>query len=217
MPPQYMLMNQGYELIYSIIILFLCILIYFKTKEVYDLTKHKGVKFFRYSFLFFGLAYASRPLIYSTIISTTSGNLMKQLRNILPLSNLIVAYFSTMAILYLTYSLVWKKYDTEHFLTIANITALIVGAIAFMFKSPFIVSIIQFLLLLITVIISIKNHQKKKTHTRTLYLLIAISWILNMFVLSPKNIIPKEFQTILQIVSIGLFIIIYYKVAKLIK
>jgi uncharacterized membrane protein len=41
------------ELVYTIIVVFLCLTIYYKTREIYDLTKYEGVKYFRITFLFY--------------------------------------------------------------------------------------------------------------------------------------------------------------------
>ncbi len=219
MPPQYMLstISPGTEVLYAIVVLFLCLMVYLKTREVYILSKHKGISFFRYAFLFFGLAYASRLILYFTIFDEPSlRHIMRAGKTILPVFNLVVAYFSTMAILYLTYSLIWKKIETEHFLTLANITALFVGILAFIYRSPTLVMIIQSVLIVIMAIITIRTHKKskKKTHTKTLYLMIAVFWLINLFALSPKSLIPFEVKSIIQLISIGIFVAIYHKVTK---
>ena len=192
-------------------------MVYLKTREVYVLSKHKGISFFRYAFLFFGLAYASRLILYFTIFDEPSlRSIMRAGKTILPVFNLVVAYLSTMAILYLTYSLIWKKIETEHFLTLANITALFVGILAFVYRSPTLVLIIQSVLIVIMAIITIRTHKKskKKTNTKTLYLMIAVFWLINLFALSPKNLIPFEVKSIIQLISIGIFVAIYHKVTK---
>jgi len=211
----------GTELVYTIVILILCFLVYLKTKEIYDLTKHKGIQFFRYAFLFFGLAYASRLFLYLIIIGNSQlSRFLIHRRTIMPLFNLLVAYFSTMAILNLMYSTIWKKINSEHFLTFSNIIALVIAVIAFVSKSPMIVSIIQLALLLITIIISTKTHNKKTKNistTRKLYLLISLFWLINLFVLSPKSFLPFELKVFFQLISVLVFITIYHKVTKLIK
>ena len=218
MPANHLLIKLGPELIYSLVIFVLCLVIYIRTKEIYDLTKHKGIQFFRHSFLFFGLAYASRLILYFTMISNGTGpGVMRQLKSIIPVSNLVVAYFSTMAILYLTYSIIHKKIDVEHFITFSNIIALIVAVVAFVSRSPLIISLIQLLLFLVIFVILIKNHQKKKSSTLTLYLFIALFWFLNLFALVPTKRLNFAPNLLFQIISIGLFVMIYYKVAKWIK
>jgi len=46
------LMNAGIsgEIIYSFVIIVCSLMIYFGTKELYKLTSHKGIKYFRLSF-----------------------------------------------------------------------------------------------------------------------------------------------------------------------
>ena len=93
------------EILYSVIVILLCILIYFKTKEVYDLSKHKGIKYFRNTFLFFGMAFFFRLIPVSLIFSR---NIAKPL---LQISLFLVSYFSILAILSLLSSIIWKKLD----------------------------------------------------------------------------------------------------------
>ncbi|MBN1156848.1 hypothetical protein JXA85_04475 [Candidatus Woesearchaeota archaeon] len=208
------------EGIYTLVILVFCLLVYFKTKEIYDLTKHNGIKYFRYAFLFFGLAYASRLILYIMMISNRIffDEFMPR-RATMPLSNLFVAYFSTLAILYMTYSSIWKKIESEHFLTFSNIVAMIVAAMAFIFRSPFLVSLIQLLLLIVTVIVGVKTYSnhKKKTKIRALYFLIAGFWLINLLFLEPGRFLPFEFKVGFQIISLFVFIAIYYKISKWVK
>ncbi|MFH1324723.1 MAG: hypothetical protein ABIH64_05730, partial [Nanoarchaeota archaeon] len=212
------------ETIYTLVILIFCMLVYFKTKEIYDLSKHKGIQFFRYAFLFFGLAYASRIILYVMIFSESiSFEPIRRGKTIfmqlLPVSNLVVAYLSTLAILYLIYSTIWKKMDIEHFLIVSNIVALFVAVVAFVSRSPSIISIIQLVLLVVLIIFSTKKKEKdkKKTHARALYILIAIFWLLNLLVLNPVRRLPLQVLLFFQIASIGVFVAIYYKVHKWVK
>jgi len=220
-PPFFISPDFGIELAYTILILLFCFLVYFKTREIYELTKHKGIQYFRYAFLFFGLAYASRLFLYIMI----AGNIFTfepfaHPRPILPVSNLVMAYFSTIAILYLTYSTIWKKISIEHFLTLSNIIAIFVAVVAFVSMSPIIVSLTQLLLLAVTIIISIKAYKKdkKRTHMRALYFLIAIFWLISLFVIDePRKFLPLEVKVTLQIISIIVFLAIYYRVTKWVK
>ncbi len=221
-PDNFMQINLIIELVHTLIILIFCSLIYFKTKEAYQLTKHKGIQFFRYSFLFFGLAYASRLFLHIFLIGQTiifEPLIKHQGIMLMPVFNLIIAYFSTMAILYLTYSTVWKKFSMDHFITFSNIIAILIAALAFIYRSHIIISITQLLLLVITSIISIQKYQKrkKKTHTRSLYLLISVFWLINLFIVGPKKFLSFEIKLALELISIGIFFLIYYKVKKWIK
>ncbi|PIU72487.1 hypothetical protein COS79_02715, partial [Candidatus Woesearchaeota archaeon CG06_land_8_20_14_3_00_33_13] len=76
----------------------------------------------------------------------------------------------------------------------------------------------QLVLLLFTVIISTRNHKKnKKKYTRTLYFLILLLWLINLFLLSPGRILPFGSKIFFQAVSIIVFVAVYFKVLKWIK
>lgn len=212
--------NLGIELAYTIVILIFCFLVYFKTREIYNLTKHKGMQFFRYAFIFFGLAYASRLFLYLMIFGSDNMFGFSMIRRtMMPVSNLVVAFFSTMAILYLAYSTIWKNINIEHFLTFSNIIALFVAVMAFVSRSTLTVSLIQLVLMVFAAIIIFINHKKdkKKFGTKALYLLIFALWIFSLFALESRRIMSFEFKIGFQIISLFVFIAIYYKVAKLVK
>ena len=216
-------MMFGIELVYSLILFILCLWVFLKTKEIYSLTKHKGIQFFRYSFLFFGLAYASRLFLYLITVSGLDfGTPIRggRMFSLMPISNLVVAYFSTLAILYLAYSTIWKKIDSEQFLIFSNIMALIVAVLAFIFHSPLTILIVQLILIIGATIIIFTNHHKKdkgKHATKALYLLIFAFWLLSLFVIHSRRLIPFEAKIVFQLISIAVFVGIYLKVAKWIK
>ena len=58
MPPQI-----GAELIYSFVIIVCSLMVYYATKEMYELSSYKGIKYFRQAFLFFAIAYFFRYFI----------------------------------------------------------------------------------------------------------------------------------------------------------
>ncbi|MFH1511486.1 MAG: hypothetical protein ABIF10_07380 [Candidatus Woesearchaeota archaeon] len=207
----------GVESFYALIILVLCVLVFLKTREIFELTKHKGIQFFRYAFIFFGFAYASRFVLYMIIISN---NIVCEFcrygRQLLPVTSLVVAYFSTMAILSLVYSIIWKRMKVEHFLIWSNIISLFVAVIAFSFRSPMVLSIVQLLFLVCASFIMIRTHKKdhSRFNTKALYLLIFAFWLLNLFILEPRRVIPFEIKVVFQVISVAVFAAILYKVAK---
>ena len=219
MPMQIFLGPPRFEFVYTIIVVLLCFLVYYKTRGIYDLTKYKGIQFFRYAFLFFGLAYASRLFLHFLLIGNITFDLDLSRRIIMPFSSLIVAYLSTMAIFYLVYSTIWKRIKYKHFLVFSNIIALSVSLVAFISRSPIIVSLIQLMLLVFAVLVSFKIHKnvKKISHIRLLYLLILIFWLINLFVSGPNRFMPFEIKLFFQAISIIVFFLIYYRVSKWLK
>ena len=224
MPPFHIIdpTRLAVELAYTLIVVFLCFTIYYKTREIFDLTKHEGIKYFRITFLFFGLAYISRfiSVLLKLIVITFDIYFPIHIFVIIPL--VFIGYFSTMAILSLTYSILWKKLQIKHtFLKhtfiLFNIIAVIISGIAFFSRSPFILISAQALLLIFTSIIIafyIFSNSRKISQLYILYILFFLFWIVNLIALGPGRFLPFEIQIVFQIISIAVIGIIYYKVAK---
>ena len=186
---------------------------------MYNLSKYQGIKYFRYAFLFFGFAYLSRFIIHLLQLTGLASDLMGPRRFMFPTFMVPVGYLGTMAIFYLTYSTFWKRINYKHFLILSNIVAIGVSVIAFITRSPFILSIFQLALLLVAVIISFTKHKKgkKATSIRALYILISLFWLINIFVLDTRRFFAFEYKLVFQVISILVFFAIYHKLIKWIK
>lgn len=203
------------EAAYTLIVVILCFLVYFKTKEIYDLSKHKGIECFRNAVLFFGLAYASRFIVYIFQLWEMAYDLFIPRSWFMPIFMIPTSFFSTIAIFYLAYSTFWRKVKYKHFLMFAYGASILISVIAVVSRSPMMVSLVQLPLLLLTlVVILARKSEKKKSPIRALYFLIALFWLLNLFVLGPRMFLPREFNIASQIISIGIFGLLYYKVVK---
>jgi hypothetical protein len=193
-------------------------MIYFKTREIYDLTKYEGIKYFRITFLFFALAYIFRFLHIFSILEriTFDTDVLIHIFRIFPFSLVLNGYFSTLAILSLTYSIIWKKLHITHVLLLFNVIAILISGIAFISRSPFLLILAQAVLLIFTIIMACYFYirTKKISPLFVLYILFILFWVVNQFALGPPRLIPFEIQTAFQIISIAVIGIIYYKVAK---
>jgi hypothetical protein len=221
MPPPFYLIDPtrlAVELGYTIILVFLCFMIYLKTREIYDLTKHEGINYFRMTFLFFGLAYIFRFLdIVSMLVTLTfDTQFFMDIFRIIPLPLVINGYFSTLAILSLTYSIIWKNLNIKHTLLLFNVIAIIISSIAFISRSPFLLILAQAVLLIFTIVMACYFYIKSRKFSQLfiLYVLFLLFWIINLLTLGPQRFLPFEIQTAFQIISIAVIGIIYYKVAK---
>ena len=108
MPPPHFFTGPEFilESLYSLIVIISCLIIYFKTKEIYKLSSHKGIGIFRNAFLFFGIAFFSRYFLrFITLISDYQID-----RIIFGLGFFFFVYFGTMAALLLIYSVLWKRF-----------------------------------------------------------------------------------------------------------
>jgi hypothetical protein len=205
------------ELSYTLIVVFLCFAIYYKTKEIYELTKYEGIKYFRITFIFFGLAFLFRFISVLVMLMEITFDIdffSIYVFRIFPL--VFNGYFSTMAILSLTYSIIWKEFETKHMLIIANVIALLISGIAFFSREPVLLILAQAVLLIFTIIMAIYfySRSRKISQLFILYVLFFLFWIVNLLALGSRRFIPFEIQTAFQLISIGVIGIIYLKVSK---
>ncbi|GFO97988.1 hypothetical protein ig2599ANME_2199 [groundwater metagenome] len=218
MPPYHLIdpTRLVVELSYTLIVVFLCFTIYFRTREIYELTKYEGIKYFRITFLFFGLAFLFRFIsVFVMVMGMTFDiEISRYLFRIFPL--VFNGYFSTMAILSLTYSMIWKELQIKHMLIVSNAIAIIISGIAFFSRSHVILIEAQAVLLIFTVIMAlyVYSRSKKISQLFILYVLFFLFWIVNLLTLGPRRFIPFEIQTLFQIISIIVIGIIYHKVAR---
>jgi len=206
------------EAVFVVIAIFFCWFIYFKTKEIFDLTKHKGINHFRNTFLFFGLAYVFRFLLIFMHLSNTAIGMHVSRKFIMPFFLVITGYLSTMAIISLFLSISWKRV-AKIFSNNVHFIALAISVLAFLSKYPFILIAAQAVLLVIAGIISFQSHEKTKKFSKlfAIYILLFLFWIINLSSVNAMKFRVFKFSIWGQIISLAILAIIYYKVARFIK
>lgn len=214
LPPPHIVnpLEFGIEFIYAAAILFLCILIYAKTKELYSLTKHRGIFLFRTAFLFLGIAYFFQFVLRSVHLGLIVSETYLPIQLVFPLFFMITSFFSTLALMYLLYSLLWKKFPYRYFLLLSLIFPALVSVIALATHSLFIVALVQIVLVMVLLIIGMTL--KKKSRVQIMYLLISIFWLIEIIVLHLKRALPYGLKIPLQLVSIAVFIYLWYRVTR---
>jgi len=207
------------ELVLTLIAVAFCLVIYFKTREAYELTKYESIKYFRNAFLFFGISYIlsffSSIAIFSRIIFGVTlpreifGSLF-----ILPLG-----YLSTMAILYLIYSSIWKNFDSKKTIIISHIVAIVLTIVTFITRSHLILLYLQSILFILAIIFGLfANKSKKKiSQTKILYFLVLGLWLVNLLILGNGRPLHPLIDISLLTLSIAAYIFIYYKILKWVK
>lgn len=210
----------GAEIIYSFVIILSSLMIYFGTKELYDLTSYKGIKYFRQAFLFFAIAYFFRFIIQFIVMSFN----LQEILEIYPLALgyfalFIFMYLSSISIFYLIYSMSWKKFKEKSRMPFVFHIIAIIIALASIFFHNEIFYIGLNILLLVSAIILVgiasynQKHKPKKNNLLTTYLLLFIFFILNVFnILVP--IFLESLKLVIYLVSLGIFLTILYKVLK---
>jgi hypothetical protein len=208
----------GLEVFYSFIIIVCSLMIYRATKELYELSSHKGIKYFRLAFLYFAIAYFFRSFIKFFLVYFNVGTVHQIGMKTFGVATLFIfLYFSSMAIFYLLYSVMWKKFDGQKgSIIIFHFLALIVSLIIVSFRSLIvylIVNVILLLIVLLTVGISRNQHKKKKSGLHVIYILLSVFWVLNILdILIPDAI--RNFQLFIYLASTGIFLMIVYRVLR---
>jgi len=215
--------NISTEILYSFIIIVCSLMIYYGTKEIYELSSYKGLKFFRQAFLFFALAYFFRSFIklilfYFNVqgIFSISPKLLNPLFSQLTL--ILFMYFSAMAIFYLLYSVMYKKWEYENRIYLFHIIAVILAIFSVVSRNPLSylgLNIFLLIFVLVIVYISYKNSKKKtKGHNLyAIYVLLLFFWIFNIIdILIPTFF--QNFQLIIYLTSSGIFFSMLYKILK---
>jgi hypothetical protein len=210
----------GTEILYSFFIIVCSLMIYYGTKELYELSSYKGIKYFRQAFLFFAIAYFFRSFIKFVLLYFN----VREIREFSPmifgnLTLFIFMYFSSLAIFYLLYSVMWKKWNgNSNKIYIFHGLALIISLISVYYRNSLIylgLNILLFCFVIFSVYTSYKNSKTKfKGHSLyAIYVLLLLFWILNIV----DILIPDFFQTFqlfLYLASSGIFLLILYKVIK---
>lgn len=210
--------NFGIEAIYSFVIILCALMIYFGIKELYELSSYKGIKYFRESFLFFAIAYFCGSFIKLSMAFVGIRKLFLSPLIFHSVSVFLFMYFSSMAIFYLIYSVMWKKWRKwKNNIIIFHILALIIAVISTIFQNTIIYLCINLIILIsiiiITYVLYSESKGKKKFNLYGIYILLSIFWILNIWDILIPNFI-KAFQIVIYLASIGIFMTILYKVLK---
>jgi cbb3-type cytochrome oxidase subunit 1 len=132
-----------------------------------------------------------------------------------PITIGIFIYFSSMAVLYLLYSVMWKKWN-EKSIYFFHIIALVLAAITLISRShlmPFLINAVLLIFVIVITIISYNQKSKKENILHITYLLLSIFFILNiMDILIPRFL--ETYRLLIYLASSGIFLTILYKVLR---
>jgi hypothetical protein len=209
----------GTELIYSFIIIACSLMIYYATKEMYELSSYKGIKYFRNSFLFFALAYFFRYFIRFFLVFFTNPGTNILSGYVYIASLFIFLYSSAMAVFYLLYSVMWKRWNhSKQKIWLFNTLAVLIASIGTIFNGmnvSLILNLIFLLFGLLILLIAYKDSKKRQKGKSlfVIYLLLFVFLILNVIdIMLPKFL--QLYQLIIYLISTLLFMTILYKVLR---
>lgn len=220
-PPIELLLARGIgmELIYSFTIIVCSLMVYFGTKELYELSSYKGIKYFREAFLLFAIAYFFRSFIIFLIFLFDAHKILE----ISPMyfgafALFMFMYFGSLAIFYLLYSSMWKEWNGKSKLILFHAIAVVISIVSVISRKDEVIMGINaflFLFALFFVYRAYRNSKNKKKgkNLYAIYVLLFVFWILNIIDLLIPNFL-QFFKLIIYLISIGLFLLILYKVLK---
>lgn len=207
------------EIIYSFVIILCSLMVYFGTKELYELSSHKGIGYLRKSFLFFAIAFFFRSFIKIFFIITEPTRIMRHSFILFQITTLFIfIFFSSIAIFYLIYSMMWKKWNHDkNKIYIFYLLALAIALVSIMFNSVRIYFFINALLLafvLAVIYFSHRNQKKKKKNSLyIIYILLFVFWLLNVLDIHVPEVF-ETFQILIYLASTAIFMTILYRVLK---
>jgi len=187
---------------------------------MFELSSYKGIKYFRQAFLFFAIAFFFRYFIKFLLMFFN----LKEVLEISPMfiggiSLFIFLYSSSMAVFYLLYSVMWKKWNHSKLkIYLFNFFALIIAIVGVLFRGFFInLILIAALLFFISFILFLayKNLRgsKKGKSLYLIYFLLFVFCIFNIIdILIPRFL--QLYQLVIYLISAFIFMIILYKVLK---
>ena len=199
------------ESIYSVVLMAICMTIYFKTEELQKLSQHKGIKYFRRTFLFFAISYFFK---FITRIIIFGFGPRQNLVTLLPAAAtyFVSIYTSIVALFYLVYSISWKKTGKyTHIELFWHLIAFVTGVMTVFLNQGLVFVVAQMVLLIYGIIKAFTK--KKKTKLYLIYLLLLAFWTLSIVDIFIPNML-FQLQLAIYLASIGLFSIILFKVLK---
>jgi hypothetical protein len=210
----------GAELISSFVIIACSLMVYYATKELYELSSYKGIKYFRRSFLFFAIAYFFRYFVSFVMTFLDIWNVMKIPPHLIFEGSLLVfMYSSSMAVFYLLYSVMWKRWENSKIVIyLLNFLAIIIAMIGVFVGGMQVALLINFVLLVFVAIVLIVAYRDSKMKHGgkslfVIYPLLFVFWVINVI----DILIPKFFYLFkigIYLASIFIFMVILYKVLR---
>jgi hypothetical protein len=216
-----LLQGIGMELIYSFVIIVCSLMIYYSTKEMYELSSHKGIKYFRQSFLLFAIAYFFKSFIKVLLVYFGASRIIDINPKFMGSITLFMfMFFGSLAVFYLVYSLMCKKWcrKSDIILGVFYILSVLISFIIITTRQAGVfigVSIFILAIAIFGLYIAHKQskNRKKKSNIQIIYILLFVFWILNILdILLP--ITSEFYQILVYLSSLGIFLIILYKVLK---
>ena len=182
--------KEIFKLVYSLIIVAICLLIVFISNKFFRLSLHNGIRYFRNAFLFFAVGFFIRYIVKFIIPE-----------NSFPHYNTIITslfeFFLITGGFFLLYSLMWGKFEVKkgsqssllNFRVVIFYTlSVIIVLLDYLWNTLYFMFILQIIIFLYASIISFtkisKNKQRQFPKLYFIAMLLALfAWVLNALVI----------------------------------
>ena len=223
LPRFFMNSNFLIELVYSIIVMISCLIIYFKTSEIYKLTSHKGIKYFRLTFVFFALTYFLRFFTKILILGLIISGTRFHPREFAQLTSFLLLYTGFMTTFYLLYGLSRKRLGKflPETTDVLHVVAILLSSIIIFLRMPIIFIAITLSLLIYLLFVGYSSYKRSKKNKIVPQLYIVYFLLILFSMLNILDILIPDFfrtlQLLIYIFSISLFLIITHRVLKILN
>ncbi|MBD3155196.1 MAG: hypothetical protein GF368_00890 [Candidatus Aenigmarchaeota archaeon] len=224
MPPPRIFLNTNFwiELVYSFVTLISCLVIYFKTNEIYKLSSHKGLKYFRLTFLFLGITYSLRFFARMFLLNLIFSGTMIPVRNFSGLTSFLLLYTNFMTLFYLLYGLSNKivSKSLPESTDVLHMVAILLSSAIWFLNLRRIFILLNLPLMIYILYLGYLNYKKSKKKKASkfhiIYFLLVVFLMLNVFdILIPDFF--RNLQNLIYLSSISIILIILYKVFKILS
>ena len=209
------------ELAYALTIIVSSLVIFFKTREIEDLSGHKGIKYFRMAFLFFAISYFlrffSRVLLLGLLVTGTR----IPRASFTSLTSVLFLYSGFMTMFYLLYGISIKRVGKALPRTtdIFHVFSILLSSIIVLLGIPelFIMISVTLLVYMLFIIYSDYSEYRKRGKLPTLYIayfLLILFSLLNVVDILIPNVF-RATQTLIYLLSMSIFLFILQKVMRI--
>lgn len=218
--------KEWIKIIYALIIISICGFIVYKSDRLFRMSFHKGIRYFRNAFLFFGIGFAIRYILGDLVYSIYPSLVYYSIITVL------FEYFLIMAGFFLLYSLLWKQienhgtdYSSSLFnskIAIFHFISLAIAFFDYLWQTHYLMFFSQIVLFIIASLVSYLNYARKGARRRFLkfyfiaMLLSLIAWTLNALAALYFNWNQAVLINI-YILNMVVFLLFLYGVIKLTK
>ena len=182
--------KEVFKLVYSLIVVAICLLIVFRSNKFFKLSLHNGIRYFRNAFLFFAVGFFIRYIVKFIIPE-----------NYFPHYNIIITslfeFFLITGGFFLLYSLMWGKFEVKkgsrssllNFRVVIFYTlSVIIVLLDYLWSTLYFMFALQIIIFLYASIISFtkinKNKQRQFPKLYFIAMLLALfAWTLNALVI----------------------------------